>query len=168
MTPALEGDLAHFTPSEVLQLLQLAQANGRLEIVRPGERVDIEIECGRPVFARTSGRSVRVGEVLVHHGGVPRAAVDAALARQRSQPRRPLGALLVEAGVASPDTARDAVLEVLRRILWGMLLWGEGRFRFVPGEPAAPAELPLDVDLEPLILDGLRLADETRLAAGTA
>lgn len=35
---ALQGELAHFFPSEVLQLLQLAQATGRLELERPGER----------------------------------------------------------------------------------------------------------------------------------
>ena len=49
--PALEGDLRHFFPTEVLQMLQLAQANGRLELERPREIVELFIERGRPVFA---------------------------------------------------------------------------------------------------------------------
>ena len=63
---ALEGDLAHFFPSEVLQLLQLAQASGRLEFTRGEERVNLWYERGRPVFARTSGLAVRSGELLMH------------------------------------------------------------------------------------------------------
>ena len=51
----LRGDLTHFFPSEILQLLQLAQATGRLEFERPGERADLYVERGRPVYARTSG-----------------------------------------------------------------------------------------------------------------
>ena len=51
MPVVLEGDLTHFFPSEVLQLLQLAQAQGRLEFARAGEQVDLWIDRGRPVFA---------------------------------------------------------------------------------------------------------------------
>ena len=55
---ALRGELAHFFPSEILQLLQLAQATGRLELERPGERAYLYVERGRPVFARTTGAAV--------------------------------------------------------------------------------------------------------------
>ena len=82
--PALEGDLAFFFPSEVLQLLQLAQASGRLEITRERERVDLFLDRGRPVFARTSGLAVRAGEVLLHRGLVSPEALARALDRQRN------------------------------------------------------------------------------------
>ena len=49
MPSALEGDLAHFYPSEVLQLLQLAQAVGRLELSRGTERVDLCLHNGTGV-----------------------------------------------------------------------------------------------------------------------
>ena len=50
----------------------------------------------------------------------------------------------------------------LRRIVYGVLLWRDGRFRFVPGEDAAPEDIRLDLDLDRLILEGLRLADQKR------
>jgi len=56
------------------------------------------------------------------------------------------------------------VREGLRRILYGVLLWGEGRFRFLADERAARNDLPLDFDLDRLILEGLRLADQARSA----
>lgn len=158
---ALEGDLAHFFPSEVLQLLQLAQAAGRLELSRGREIVDLWYERGRPVFARTSGVSVRSGEYLVHRGFVTPAALDRALARQPADSRR-LGELLVEQGDASSEQVAAAVQEVLRRIVYNVILWRDGRFRFVPGEAAEGEDITLDLDLDRLILEGLRLADQER------
>jgi len=160
--PALEGDLAHFFPPEVLQLLQLAQASGRLEIARERERVDLFFDRGRPVFARTSGLAVRAGEVLMHRGLVTPEELAHALERQRTLPTRRIGALLVEAGAVTGGQVRDAVHEVLRRIVYGVLLWREGRFRFVPGESGVGEDIQLDLDLDRLILEGLRQADQAR------
>jgi hypothetical protein len=56
----------------------------------------------------------------------------------------------------------QAVHDGLRRILYGVLLWREGRFRFLAGERAEGNDLPLDLDLDRLILEGLRLADQAR------
>ena len=162
--PALDGDLAHFFTSEVLQLLQLAQVNGRLEIERENERVDLYLERGRPVFARTSGLAVRAGEILQHRGLVSPEALARALDRQRNEPRQRIGALLVEAGEVTLEQVRDAVHEVLRRIVYGVLLWREGRFRFIPGEPGVGEDIQIDLDLERLILEGLRIADQARAA----
>lgn len=162
--PALEGDLAHFFTSEVLQLLQLAQAGGRLEIERENERVDLYLERGRPVFARTSGLAVRAGEVLLHRGVVSPEALARALERQQREPRQRIGALLVEAGEVTLEQVRDAVHEVLRRIVYGVLLWREGRFRFIPGDASVGEDIQIDLDLERLILEGLRIADQARAA----
>jgi hypothetical protein len=159
---ALRGDLAHFFPSEVLQLLQLAQANGRLELLRPGERAELFVERGRPVFARTSGPAVSTGQILVHRGLVTREALERALGEQGAHPGRRLGALLVAAGAVSEEQMQSAVNESLRRVIFGLLLWREGSFQFHPGEQVGPGEMKLDLDLDRLILDGLRQADEAR------
>jgi hypothetical protein len=159
---SLEGDLAHFFPSEVLQLLQLAQSSGRLEFTRGEERVDLWYERGRPVFARTSGLAVRSGELLMHRGAVSATAVGRALERQRSEPKRRIGELLVAQGDASREQVTDAVHEVLRRIVYHVILWRDGRFRFLPGELAEGEDITLDLDLDRLILEGLRLADQER------
>ncbi len=163
---ALEGELQHFFPTEVFQLLQLAQANGRLELARGKESVELYFERGRPVFARTSGASVRAGEVLVHRGLLTQDALVRALAEQANHPGERLGALLVASGAITPEHLQGAVREVLRRIVYGVLLWREGRFRFHPGERVTEEDIQLDLDLDRLILEGLRLADQQRAAGG--
>jgi hypothetical protein len=159
--PALEGDLRHFQLPEILQLLRLAQATGRLDLERRSERAELFVEDGRLTFARTDARSVRTGELLVHRGHATAAAVEQALNAQIAR-GRPLGTLLIEAGAASPDHVRHAVLEALRRVVYGVLLWREGRFRFLPGERRASADLEIDLDMDRLILEGLRQADQTQ------
>lgn len=162
MTPALEGQLQHFFPTEVLQLLQLAQANGRLELVRPGERAELFIERGRPIFARTDGQSVKAGQILVHRGALKPEALELALAWQEDRPGQRLGEMLIEAGAITPEELQQAVQDVLKRIVYGLLLWREGTFRFFPGERTVDEDIQLDLDLDRMILEGLRIADQQR------
>lgn len=158
---ALEGDLRHFHLPEILQLLRLAQATGRLDLERSRERAEMFVEGGCLTFARTDARSVRTGELLVHRGLVTPAAVAAALDAQPGR-GRPLGALLIEAGAARPEQVRQAVDEALRRVVYGVLLWRDGRFRFLPGERRVNADLDIELDLDRLIIEGLRQADQAR------
>jgi glycine/D-amino acid oxidase-like deaminating enzyme len=159
---ALQGSLAQFFPSEVLQLLQLAQATGRLELERSGEQAELYIERGRPVFARTSGGSVRAGQILVHRGVLTSDLLERVLAEQRARPGQRVGQLLVATGAVSPEQVQGAVHEALRRIVYGLLLWREGTFRFVPGEQVAGEDVKLELDLDRLIFEGMRQADEAK------
>ena len=165
MSAILEGDFHHFFLAEVLQLLALAQATGRLEMERGVERADVFVERGRPVFARTSGGSVRVGDLLVHRGTVAVETLESVMRLPPAREGQRIGARLVAAGVATPGEVEVAVRDSLRRILYGLLLWREGRFRWVPGEQAAGEDVRLDLDLDRLILEGLRQADESGVRA---
>ena len=162
---SLRGDLKHFFPAEILQLLSLAQASGRLELERSGERAEIFVERGQPVFARTSGASVKVGQLLVHRGTVSAETLEGVLRAPPERAGERLGARLVAAGVATPDQVQNAVRETLRRVLYGLLLWREGSFVFLPGEQPTGEDIRLDLDLDRLILEGLRQADESRRAS---
>lgn len=162
MTPALAGDLQHFQPGEVMQLLQLASATGRLEVERPGEQVDVFFEGGRPVLARTTGVSVRTGELLVHRGAIYRETLERALEQQRRVPSERLGSMLIESRAATREQVSDAVQEVTLRILYGLALWSEGSFAFHPGERVRPDALQLDLELDRLLLEALRQADLSR------
>jgi hypothetical protein len=168
----LKGDLGRFQPAEVLQFLQLAQVSGRLELSRLAtgaagaqgaeETVDVFFVHGRPVFARTSAQSVRTGEILVHRGHATHEAVVGALEAQRRGAGKRIGEMLAERHAVAPVLVVQAVHECVLRVLYGMLLWREGRFRFFADEQALDDDLPLDLDLDRLILEGLRLADQAR------
>ncbi len=137
---ALEGDLARFGAGDVLQWMGWAQATGRLEFRRAGETIGLLLEGGRLVQARTNGRSVRTGDVLIHRGLLEPERLAVALSDQRQHGGR-LGERLVADGAADSEAVRRAVQECLA------------------DAHADGGSLPVELDLEPLILDGLRIAD---------
>lgn len=157
---ALSGALAHFSPLQILRLLQQAGATGRLEIHQGEERAEVFLIQGRSAFAFTNAVHLRVGDVLVNGGDIRPEAVELTAAVQQDQPGTRLGAMLVESGILPPERLREAVLEVQRRILCRVLLWEEGEFTFHPGELAGEENITLDLDLDRLILQGLRAAAE--------
>jgi len=165
---ALSGALAHFLPIQILRLLQLAGATGRLEIVHGDERADLFLINGRSAFAFTNAVHLRVGEVLVNGGDIRPEAVELTVAVQQDQPGFRLGHMLVEGGVVEPSRLRAAVIEVQRRIICRVLLWEEGEFQFHPGERATEEDITLDLDLDRLIIEALRLAAAEREQADLA
>ena len=52
--------------------------------------------------------------------------------------------------------------EGLRRILYGLMLWEAGRFRFLPGLQRARDDLVPEVEIDAMILEGLRATEELR------
>ena len=162
MSPDLEGTLGRFHAADVLQLLQLTAVTGRLELERRGERVTLHFEHGRPVAAATSGRAVRTGEVLVHRRALTAAALAQELERQRGRPGQRLGVLLIESGTATPEQVRSAVHEVIRRILFGVTAWREGRFAFFADERLSSDQVRLEIEIDRVLLDALSQADLIR------
>lgn len=165
---ALSGALSHFLPIQILRLLQLAGATGRLEILHGDERADLFLINGRSAFALTNAVHLRVGEVLVNGGDIRPEAIELTVAVQQDQPGFRLGRMLVDGGVVEPSRLRAAVLEVQRRIICRVLLWEEGEFQFHPGERASEEDITLDLDLDRLIIEALRLAAAEREQADLA
>jgi len=154
--PALAGDLARFVATDVIQFLRFAGATGRLEFERGGERVTIAFAGGRPEWATTSGRAVRLGDVLVHRGWIARGTLESALADD-AEPG-PVGAIARRRGVATEHVGA-AVCEVFRRLVCLLSLWPDGAFRFVPGAAGTVDDAALDVELDRVLLEGLHQAD---------
>ena len=163
----LSGDLSHFLPIQVLRLLQVAGATGRLTICHGDERADLFLIRGRSAFAFTNAVHLRLGEVLVNGGDIRPEAIELTVAVQQDMPGMRLGHMLLESGAVEPARLRDAVLEVQRRIICRVLLWKSGKFEFHPGEQASEEDITLDLDLDRLIIEALRIASTEGDAPGS-
>jgi hypothetical protein len=164
--PALTGDLRRFDVTDFLQFLQLTAATGRAVFERAGERAEVTFDRGRPVAASTTGRSVRIGEVLLHRRMVEPWALSQALAEQRERPDVRVGAMLVEHGEARPEQIAEALGEVFRRLVCGLSLWPDGTFAFFDEPVHEPEGVAFDSELGRLLLEGLHRADLLADAAG--
>lgn len=154
-TPVLSGSLTHFTLPHLLRLLQSTRATGRLEIERNDERTELFIEDGKSMFARTTGATMRIGDILVRRGELRPEAIDFALAVQQDRPEARLGRMLVDNGVLTQDQINEAVLAVQRHIVVSALRWRMGTFRFGPGERLSGEDIRLPLDVDELLIRAL-------------
>jgi len=141
-------------------MLCLAGATGRIVFERSGERLEVDLDHGRIVRAGSSRGSVRLGEALVHGGAMGEADLEHALSERPARSRALLGEWIVDRHLAERSDVVNALGDVVRRVLLGLVLWRGGRFRFEPHDnPPAVSLLP-ELDVERTLLDALRLADE--------
>jgi hypothetical protein len=156
----LSGTLDQFMPIQILRLLQSTGATGRLEFVRGEQRAEIFMIEGRSAIARTTELHVRVGDVLVDCGLIRPEAAEFAAAYQQDVPGKRLGRMLVESGALKPERLHWAVLEVQKRIICRILLWREGEFAFHLGERPEDEDIALDLDLDRLVIEALRMSQD--------
>ena len=156
----LSGTLDQFMPIQILRLLQSTGATGRLEFLREGECAEVFMIDGRSAIARTSGIHFRLGDILVDCGLIRPETAEFAAAFQQDVPGKRLGQMLVESGALKPEKLDWAVLEVQKRILCRILLWREGFFQFHLGDRADDEDITLDLDLDRLVIEALRMRQD--------
>lgn len=158
---AVTGDLALVQPSELLNFLHQGRRTGVLLTRGNGVERAVVLTEGAVAWAASTSPGERFGELLCRMGIVPRAALDATLLQQAQEHNhRPIGQLLGERGLLEPDACWRGLRHQVVEIFLGLLVLKSGHFVFRQGlvVDRLPAQLALDI--EGLLLDGLRRLDE--------
>ena len=71
-----------------------------------------------------------------------------------------LGTALVEMGAIDARTLRRAIEEQIKEVVYEIVRWREGRFRFTSGRRPNAQDVFIDIPLDHLILEGLKRLDE--------
>jgi hypothetical protein len=100
--------------------------------------------------------------MLINRGLIDRGAVEEALAYQQDfSPATPLGRILVHRGYITMDQLRQAIRLQLEEELGELFSLREGSFKFEHGDDLTiGADSLVELDVEPLILEGTRRLDE--------
>ncbi len=161
-TMELEGRLnPALSLPEVLQFLSMGKMTGVLTIVQGNYSVALSIRQGRMVNSSSLGRSRRLGQLLVNRNLVSRGSLDEALAYQRKQTPPPLlGQVLLDRHLITREQLRQAIRLQLEEEMWDLFSLQEGSFKFEHSTENAIGEVLVEVDIEPLIMEGTRRLDE--------
>lgn len=154
----LRGNLAIFGPISVLQLINLEQTSGELTFESAGNTARIYFERGSVTYAEIADRRMKLGEYLLAEGLITREDLDRGLDAQGL--RRRLGAVLVEMGAISASTLTGAIEEQIKEVVYEVVRWRGGRFRFTSGRKPKSQDVFIDIPLDHLILEGLKRLDE--------
>jgi hypothetical protein len=158
---AIIGDLADLGAPDLLYLVKMRGMTGELRLRRGGEDACLVFDAGRLVHVTSSSVSQRLGELLVHLGKLTEQQLAQTLADQAADPgAQPIGTRLIEQGLIDADDLAEVLLCQAEEILYRVLAWEEGDFAYAKREVATDAVPLPEINVERLVLDAIRLADE--------
>ena len=166
--PGLRGDLRVVPLAEVLQLLDVQEQSGVLTVERSGARVDIYFRRGRVDQAIAEGvpEEFLLGRFVVDAELMSRGDFEQFLDSRATQTgMKLLGQALVKLGHVAESDLRSCLTRQSSELIYEILRWRHGRFRFSAGMELPPAviDAALGLDVEAVLMEGYRRVDEWHL-----
>jgi two-component system OmpR family response regulator len=155
--PPSEGSLAVTSLADVLQHLTDEQSTGTLALHQDNVVKAIFVQKGEIVFATSTLKADRLGEVLLRHGVISKSAHRATTKVMQESGKRE-GETLVEMGILAPKALFEGLKLQVEEIIVSAFLWDRGHYRFIEGPlPAHVIPLPVHLDqLLPKALDRMK------------
>jgi CheY-like chemotaxis protein len=168
--PGLRGDLRVVPLAEVLQLLDVQEQSGVLTVERSGARVTIYFRRGRVDQATADGvpEEFLLGRFVLDAELVQRAAFEAFLEQRADLGQsgsRLIGQQLLKRGLLSEADLKACLVRQSSELIYEILRWRHGRFRFAAGLELPPQVIgaALGLDVEAVLMEGYRRVDEWHL-----
>lgn len=164
---SFKGNLEVLNLSDIFQSLAMNRHSGTL-IVDDGKREKKIFFAEGEICLLTSGRRMRIGDLLIANGKITEEDLDLALKLQK-QSRKKLGEILVEEGFCEPSDIEDILRMQIEEELYDLFLWRKAEFEFqadtMPEDMArdSPNLTRLHINTNSLIMEALRRLDEWSL-----
>ncbi len=150
-----EGILSTTTfPGLIYSILRLRET-GVLTLTGETTEKSIYIRGGQPVFATSSDRDDRLGNIFFKAGLVSLEGLLTAVDDSMRLKKR-LGTVLVEKGSIQPHDLVEAVLSQSKNIICSLFLWTRGRYRYVPGPLPSEEVITLKLSANEIVLEGVK------------
>ncbi len=164
---SFKGNLEVLNLSDIFQSLAMNRHSGTL-IVDDGKREKKIFFAEGEICLLTSGRRMRIGDLLIANGKITEEDLDLALKLQK-QSRKKLGEILVEEGFCEPTDIENILRMQIEEELYDLFLWRKAEFEFqadtMPEDMArdSPNLTRLHINTNSLIMEALRRLDEWSL-----
>ncbi|MGE0551520.1 MAG: DUF4388 domain-containing protein [Kofleriaceae bacterium] len=166
-SPGLRGDLRVVPLAEVLQLLDVQEQSGVLTVERSGAKVDIYFRRGRVDQAIADGvpDEFLLGRFIVDAELMGRPDFEQFLESRAGGNQRLIGQQMVKMGMLSELDLRSCLTRQSSELIYEILRWRHGRFRFAAGMELPPSviDAALALDVEAVLMEGYRRVDEWHL-----
>jgi hypothetical protein len=149
----LQGSLVEHDFPRLVQALHEKRWTGVLTLTHAGVGKSVVVQDGRMVFASSSSKDERLGELMLRRGRI--SLKQLAAAGKGLAPGKRLGTVLVEQGALSPKDLVKSVVEHTQEIILGAFQWTEGQYRLEEGGDTKEA-IKLNISTPDLIMEGIR------------
>lgn len=165
----LSGDVAVISIAEILQLLHLQRQTGALTVTSKSAQVTLCLEKGTLDYAGSEGlpSEYLLGRYLVQSKAISREDLDTVLDNPAGS-QRLLGEKLVQLHLVTEDQVQSALVQQTSELLYEIVRWKKGRFRFIADARNPVAEkASLGLAVGALVMEGFRRVDEWQLIEGS-
>jgi len=152
---AREGILSSATFPALVYSILSRDDTGVLTLTADSSEKSVYVQGGSPIFATSSDRDDRLGQVLFKSGTVSLEALMESVEVSLATGKR-LGTVLVERGHIEPHGLVEGVRAQVRNIITSLFLWTRGRYRYVPGTLPTDEVITLKLSAGDIILEGIR------------
>jgi hypothetical protein len=147
------GRLADHEFADIVSEVHARRWTGLLTLNHMGVEKSVRVQDGRLVFASSSSRDDRLGELLLRKGRITLHQYVAA-GRAISKGKR-LGAVLVEQGALDARELVHSVVEQTQEVIYSAFQWTEGLYHLTEASGAAET-ITLRLSTPDVILEGIR------------
>jgi hypothetical protein len=164
---ALEGSLRDFGLADILQLIYFQRKTGVLMLDGRMDRIRLLFIEGNIVGAESRRRieANRLGKVLVKKGLMEEKDLQSVLEEQRGSSVK-LGNILVKRGIVDKEHILEILTGQIKETVVQIFGWKQGTYEFTPQAVPVDKELPISIDTQHLLMEGLRIVDEWSLIGG--
>ncbi|HHN64824.1 MAG TPA: DUF4388 domain-containing protein [Nitrospirae bacterium] len=158
---ALEGTISEFGLADIFQLIYFQKKNGVLEIESPVDRVRIHFSDGNIVSVKSHRRpeEKRIGQVLIKRGIIDKITLQRLLEKQKKTGVK-LGLMLLEQGLVSKEELTEIITNNIIDQVAQLFKLTSGSYIFRPQKVLLDRDLPISLDTQHILMDGLRVVDE--------
>jgi len=161
MEQTLQGNISRFKIPEIFQLLANSCKTGTLGIQKDDDIVMVYFKNGRIIYAYGPRQSRHLGQLLKEKGKIDDSQLrDAVNTQAGVSLSKRLGHVLIEKGFIDRTDLAEAVSEQIQELIYSLLSWEEGSFKFYDNQYPTREEITVDLSVENVILEGIRRIDE--------
>jgi len=164
---ALEGSLRDFGFADILQLIFFQRKTGVLTIEGRLDKVRLLFIDGNIAGAESKRRieANRLGKVLVKKGLLSEEDLQEILREQKNTNAK-LGNILIRKGFVQKEQVEEILIGQIKETIVQIFNWKEGTYDFTPQAVPADKDIPVAIDTQHLLMEGLRIVDEWTLIEG--
>ncbi len=136
-------------------------STGVLHFLKGKVKKSLYIREGSIIFATSSERDDRLGEILIKNGKVTYKDLEKAIARLGKGKR--LGAILQDSSAVRPEDLVQAVIEQMKMIIYSIFSWKNGGYKFVEGDLPTNEIITLNLSTSDIIFQGVKEIEDFKI-----
>lgn len=156
---SLTGNLRTMSLPDILQWIALGRKTGTLHLERRAVRKQLAFNVGSIFSSWSNDPRESLGQFLISHRFISEEQLFRALLSQEKEGRL-VGSILVDSGMLSEDDLRRALRAKAEETIYDLFHWEEGDFEFKEDELPAKVHVHLDLEVQGVVLEGIRRVDE--------